>query len=86
VGEVAKAVAHCKTPHADKVHPSAALIVTLKGLTKGDTEKVRKALADVKGVVAKESSAGEGQAVVALDHKGGAQLSQVANALKGLGK
>src|SRR6516164_2860934 len=58
VGDVAKAVAASNTPHKEKVEPQAALIVPLKKVTKDDSDKVKKALAGVKGVVAKESTAG----------------------------
>jgi hypothetical protein len=84
VGEVAKAIAASKTPHAKLVEPAAALVVAAKGIKKGDTEKVRKALADVKGVVAKESSAEEGQVIVSLNNQGGARLVEITKALKKL--
>jgi copper chaperone CopZ len=82
VGDVAKAIAETKTPHAKLAPPGAALIVSVKGVTKADTEKVRKALHDVKGVSAKESSAGAGEVVVGLDHSGDAKLSEITKALK----
>lgn len=82
VGDVAKAIANCKTPHADKVAPAAALVVSIKGVTKEDTEKVSKALADVKGVIAKESTAGQGEVVISLDQAGGAKLAEISKALK----
>ena len=84
VGEVAKAIAASKTPHSKLVEPAAALVVSAKGINKGDTEKVRKALAGVKGVVAKESSAEEGQVIVSLDNQGGARLVEITKALKKL--
>jgi hypothetical protein len=84
VGDVAKAVAASNTPHKGKVEPQAALVVPLKKVSKDDTEKVRKALADVKGVAAKASSAGEGEVIVELDNQGGARLAEITKALKKL--
>ncbi len=81
VGDVAKAVAGADTPHKDKVAPAAAVVVPVKGLAAGDDEKVRKALAGVKGVTAKEARADKGEAVVPLDAKGGAKLSEIKKAL-----
>lgn len=86
VGDVAKAIAHTKTPHAQKVAPSAALIVSLQGVSKGDTKKVRSALKGVKGVNAKGSRAGKGQVIVALDPSGVAHLAAIKAALKKLNK
>ncbi len=85
VGEIAKAVAQTETPHKAQHPPSAALIVPEKGLTKADTEKVRKALAGVKGVEAKEARAEEGQAIVPLSSAGGAHLAEIQKALSKLG-
>jgi hypothetical protein len=82
VGDVAKSVAGSTTPHKEKVAPVAALVVPLKGVTKGDTEKIQKALRDVKGVVANESTAQQGEVLVALDNQGGAKLEDVTKALK----
>ncbi len=85
VGDVAKAIAATTTPHKKLVEPAAALIVPRRGITKNDTDKVRKALADVKGVVAREASAGQGEVIVTLDNQGGARLADITNALKKLG-
>jgi hypothetical protein len=82
LGDVAKAVAGTTTPHQDTVAPEAALVVPVKGVAKGDTRKVQKALQEVKGVVAKESTARQGEAIVALDNQGGAKLEDVTKALK----
>jgi hypothetical protein len=82
VGDVAKSVAAATTPHKEKVEPQAALVVTVKGVTKADTDKVRKALQDVKGVVAKESTVQKGEVHVALDNDGGAKLEEINKALK----
>lgn len=82
VGDVAKAIAHTKTPHAKQAPPAAALIMGAKGVAKDDSAKVKEALRDVKGVVAKESSASEGEIVVALDNDGGAKLAEIKKALK----
>lgn len=82
VGDVAKAIAGATTPHKDKVAPAAALVVPVKGVTKDDSAKVRKALHDVKGVVAKESSAQKGEVIVSLDNHGGAKLAEITKAVK----
>lgn len=82
VGDVAKAVAGATTPHKDKVAPAAALVVPIKGVTKDDTDKVRRALHDVKGVVAKESTAQQGEVIVSLDNHGGAKLAEITKAVK----
>lgn len=82
LGDVAKAVAGTDTPHKDKIAPAAALVVPVKGVTKDDTDKVRKALHDVKGVVAKESTAQKGQVIVPLDNHGGAKLAEITKAVK----
>jgi len=84
VGEVAKAIAAANTPHKDKVEPQAALVVPLKKVTKDDTNTVKKSLADVKGVVAKASSAGRGEVIVQLDNQGGARLAEITKALNKL--
>lgn len=86
VGDVAKAVAEAATPHKEKVEPQAALVVPAKTVTKDDTEKVRNALRGVKGVVAAESSAQRGEAIIALDNRGGAKLAEITKALKKLAK
>lgn len=82
VGDLAKAVAAATTPHEDKVAPAAALVMPVQGATKADTAKVQRALQGVKGVVAKDSTARQGEAIVALDNQGGAKLEEVAKALK----
>jgi hypothetical protein len=84
VGDVAKAVAASNTPHKGKVEPQAALVVPLKKVTAGDSEKVRKALAGVKGVAAKAARAAEGEVIVELDNQGGARLAEITKALKKL--
>lgn len=84
VGDVAKAIAASKTPHEKKVAPAAALVVSRTGVTKNDTQKVRKALAGVKGVVANQSTAEDGQVIVQLDNQGGARLAEITTALKKL--
>jgi len=86
VGDVAKAVAQTKTPHTNLVKPAAALVIPVKGLTKDDSAKVQKALEGVKGVAAKDARAEDGQAVVALDDKGGAHLAEITKALNKLAK
>jgi hypothetical protein len=58
--------------------------VPLKKVTKDDSDKVKKALAGVKGVVAKESTAGQGEVIVQLDNLGGAHLAEITKALKKL--
>ncbi len=82
VGELAKAVGNARTPHSAKVAPSAALVVTAPGVTRADTDKVRKALDNVKGVDAEHSSAGQGEVIVALSRQGGARLADIRKALK----
>ncbi|MCI0742461.1 MAG: hypothetical protein L0Y72_25800 [Gemmataceae bacterium] len=86
VGDVAKAIAHSKTPHVKLVAPAAALVVPVKGVTKEDTAKARMALQDIKGVVAKESTAQQGEIIVQLDNEGGAKLSDITKALKSVSK
>jgi hypothetical protein len=81
VGDVGKAVGATDTPHKDKVAPAAAVVIPAKGLAKDDDDKVRKALTGVKGVIAKEARAEKGEAVVPLDPKGGAKLSEIKKAL-----
>ena len=82
VGDIGKAIATTDTPHKGKVAPAAAVIVKVKGITKDDAEKLRKALAKVKGVDAKASSAETGEAIVALSADGGAHLADIRKALK----
>lgn len=82
VGDVAKAISAATTPHKDKVAPAAALVMQVKSATKGDTEKVRRALHGVKGVVAKESTAQKGEVIIPLDNHGGARLAEITKAVK----
>jgi hypothetical protein len=58
------------------------VVVEVKGLTKDDSKKVQDALKDVKGVVAKDSRAEKDQAIVELDDKGGAKMSEIKKALE----
>jgi hypothetical protein len=85
IGDVGKAVANADTPHKEKVAPAAAVVISVKGLTKDDAKKVQNALSMVKGVVAKEARADKDQAIVPLSAKGGAKLSEVKKALEKLG-
>jgi hypothetical protein len=82
VGDVAKAIAASDTPHKGKVEPQAALVLPLKKATKNDTDAVKQALADVKGVVPQVSSAGDGEVIVQLANEGGARLAEITKALK----
>lgn len=81
IGDLAKAVGNCTTPHKDKVAPCLAVAISVKGLTKGDAAKVQKALEGIKGVVAMQSRAEQGEAIIFLDGKGGAKLSDIKKAL-----
>src|SRR5437667_3280727 len=73
VGDVAKAIAECDTPHKDTVAPSATLVISAPGLTEDNAEKVSDALKEVKGVDAKESKANvkRKEISVKLGDKGG---------------
>jgi len=84
IGDVGKAIANTDTPHKAKVEPAASVVIPVKGLSKDDSAKVQKALGGVKGVVAKEARAEKGEAVVPLDPKGGAKLSEIKKALNKL--
>src|SRR5262249_34826740 len=84
VGEIGKAIATTDTPHKAKVAPAAAVVVPVKGITKDASAKGGKAPTKVKGVDAKASSAGEGEAIVALSADGGAHLADIRKALKDL--
>ena len=83
VGDIAKAVCDCDTPHKEKVAPTATLIIPAPGLNEGNAEKVADALQDVKGVDAKESKANvkRKEIRVKLDAKGGAKLADIKKAL-----
>src|SRR5207244_8517911 len=82
LGEVAKAISECDTPHKDKVPPSATLVVRAPGLNDGNIEKVADALKDLKGVDAKESKCDvkKKEIHVKLDGKGGAKLADIKKA------
>ncbi len=83
LGDVAKAVCDCDTPHKEKVAPTATLILPAPGLNEGNSEKVADALKDIKGVDAKESKADikKKEIHVKLDAKGGAKLADIKKAL-----
>jgi copper chaperone CopZ len=81
IGDLGKSIIGAETPHKSKVAPTAAVVVPVNGLTKDDSAKVQKALEGVKGVLAKEARADNGQAIVVLDEKGGAKMSEIKKAL-----
>lgn len=88
VGDVAKAVAGAKTPHAAKVPPFAVLVVDAPGLNDKNADKVDDALKGVKGVDAKASKGDvKGKMInVSLDANGGAKLADIKKALAGYAK
>lgn len=83
LGDIAKAVGACDTPHKAKVAPAVMLILDAPGLSAGNAGKVADALKDVKGVEAKDSKADakKKEIMVQLDPKGGAKLADIKKAL-----
>jgi len=83
LGDIAKAVSNCDTPHKDTVAPAAALIVAAPGLTSDNKAKIKDALKDVKGVDVKETKCDvkKKEIYVMLDGKGGAKLANIKKAL-----
>ena len=83
LGDVAKAVSECDTPHKEKVAPAAILVVRAPALNDDNIEKVADALKEVKGVDAKESKCDvkKKEIHVKLDGKGGAKLADIRKAL-----
>jgi hypothetical protein len=83
VGDLAKAVAGCKTPHKKKEAPSATLILDAPGLNAERAKGLADALKGVKGVVAAQSSADVGgkRLEIRLDDAGGAKLADIQKAL-----
>jgi hypothetical protein len=83
VGDIAKAVTNCETPHKDTVAPSATLIVAAAGLTEDNKSKLKDALKEVKGVEAAKVKCDpkKKEIYVLLSGKGGAKLADIKKAL-----
>ncbi len=84
VGDIAKAISECDTPHKAKVAPSAALIVSAPGLTADNKSQIKEALKDVKGVDGAETKCDvkKQEIYVHLSAKGGAKLADITRALE----
>jgi hypothetical protein len=84
VGDIAKAISACDTPHKAKVAPSAALIVSAPGLTEDNKSKIKDALKDVKGVDGAETKCDvkKQEIYVHLSAKGGAKMADITKALE----
>ena len=84
VGDIAKAISACETPHKAKVAPSAALIVSAPGLTEDNKSKIKDALKDVKGVDGAETKCDvkKQEIYVHLSAKGGAKVANITKALE----
>lgn len=84
VGDIAKAVGACDTPHKEKVPPVALLVLPAKDdLTKESAAKIKDALKDVKGVDAAGTRVHvKSKAIdVKLASDGGAKLADIKKAL-----
>jgi hypothetical protein len=83
LGDIAKAVSACETPHKAKVAPAAALIVSAPSLTDGNKSKIKDALKDVAGVDGAETKCDvkKKEIYVHLGAKGGAKLADITKAL-----
>lgn len=88
VGDLAKAIADCQTPHRSTTAPAATLIVEVKGLTEDNAKKLGASLEKVKGIDAKASSADAKAKTVSvkLADEGGAKLEDIKKALEEMTK
>jgi hypothetical protein len=84
VGDIAKAISACDTPHKAKIAPSAALIVSAPGLTADNKSQIKDALKDVKGVDGAETKCDvkKQEIYVHLSAKGGAKVADITKALE----
>jgi F0F1-type ATP synthase delta subunit len=84
VGDIAKAISECDTPHKAKIAPSAALIVSAPGLTADNKSQIKEALKDVKGVDGAETKCDvkKQEIYVGLSAKGGAKVADITKALE----
>ena len=84
MGDIAKAISACDTPHKAKVAPSASLIVSAPGLTEDNKAKIKGVLKDVKGVDGAETKCDvkKQEIYVHLSAKGGAKVADVTKALE----
>jgi hypothetical protein len=83
LGDIAKAISSCDTPHKAKVAPAAALIVSAPKLTEGNKSKIKDALKNVAGVDGAETKCDvkKQEIYVHLSAKGGAKLADITKAL-----
>lgn len=86
VGELAKALASVKVPVRVEKEPAATLVLPAT-ITEKQQEKIKEALAKVKGVDARKSCYWQPlkAVLVVLDEKGGARFGQIIAALKDFG-
>ena len=84
VGDIAKAISACDTPHKAKVAPAAAMVVSAPGLTEDNKSKIKDALKDVKGVDGAETKCDvkKQEIYVHLSGKGGAKMADITKALE----
>jgi len=83
VGDIAKAISECDTPHKAKVAPGVALIVSAPALTDDNKSKIKDALKDVAGVDGAETKCDvkKQEIYVHLSAKGGAKVAAINKAL-----
>jgi len=83
VGDIAKAICACDTPHKAKVAPGVALVVSAPGLTDDNKSKIKDALKDIQGVDGAETKCDvkKQEIYVHLSAKGGAKVADITKAL-----
>lgn len=83
VGDIAKAICACDTPHKAKVAPGVALIVSAPALTADNKAKIKDALKNVKGVDGAETKCDvkKQEIYVHLSAQGGAKVADINKAL-----